>query len=150
MDTSLIAVISSGLVAILSLFFNYRTSMKSSKMQIISPMRQIWINNLRDKLSEFNILIYNLGLLIELKKESGLSNNEQKDYISEAIRLRIEVELLLNPNEKIHNELLSLLEKTITIPLDKELKNIHESCKILLDKTKEVLKKEWIVVKEGN
>jgi hypothetical protein len=110
-----------------------------SQEAIISNSRQKWINTLRDDLA---LLTSNLTVFMS-------STLEQRTVVFQSIwNEYYKVQLLLNPKEDLHNELIKELDAIIK--LCSSGYNINEFMKLreaILDKSKEILKFEWDRVK---
>jgi hypothetical protein len=107
---------------------------------IVSTSRQAWINTLRDSIAELQTKS------IIIVEESDI------EAIKSLYLLLNKTQLLLNPTEDDHVELIALLKllyhstaKTSSI-FDKEFEALQES---ITKKSQAVLKKEWTRVKKG-
>ena len=76
-------------------------SLKQVKMTVLSGSRQDWINRLRSCLAEYQRAIVVAGF-------HGPKLKDDKES-TEFVKLRNEIELLLNPNEKGHIALMTLV-----------------------------------------
>jgi len=83
-------------------------SRRIANRQIIAPMRQVWINSFREKLAEFTANAFHYWNMrqvmvgtLELKEEEALR----------LVRIEHEIELLINPNENEHEQLLASLSR---------------------------------------
>ena len=127
----LISVIASSLV---TLWINSRAS-----RQRIAEFRKEWIEELRQKLSEY------ISLTMEIRVEGELSNQEGSTVLSQKSldllhkRLRLESYLLLslNPDEIEHKK---LRDKILELSAPGEL---GSSIPSIIDLARAVLKKEW-------
>ena len=84
---------------------------------VISPMRQKWINDLRERVAEF----VSEATWIYLLNFQGKESLEKVDVKPTTIRmtlLRNQIELMLNPAEDDHNELIKRIE-TVRAALSK-------------------------------
>ena len=82
------------------------SALATSQKQIIAPMRQAWINNLRDVLAE-------LASLALHYYSAGFEEREDSEYQHLSL-LEHRIQLMLNPMEDDHNELERLIRKMIT------------------------------------
>ena len=127
-------------------------SLKQVKMTVLSGSRQDWINRLRSCLAEYQRAIVVAGF-------HGPKLKDDKES-TEFVKLRNEIELLLNPNEKGHIALMTLVSQVfhrcMDLPTIKDpqgykvsLKQIGELQINLTKQAQTVLKEEWERVKQG-
>ena len=144
--TSIIAA-ATALVAVLASPF---LAARTSKNQMIGPMRQAWIYDLRDNLSTYCAhLSINRWHHLPSPDEAD-SEQERKQFndfsrIQEAIRLREKLFLLLNPQEAQHIALASLIQSAFDT-----YEQVGDTSKVLVAlrvNAQVVLKTEWDVVK---
>jgi hypothetical protein len=122
-----------------------RANLEVSNKQIIAPMRQAWINNLRDLLSEItsSALHYHVA---------GFEERTDQEY-QHLTHLEYKIRLMLNPRETDHQQLekliaqmTGLLGKKGSPDVDAEFQTCHEAVVAL---AREVFKREWDRVKES-
>ena len=95
-------------------------SFRLARKQIIAPMRQAWINSLRDRVSEL------LSTLVWFHRSPSSPSPSVYDAFHERPRdeqneqmllkiqlLRVQIKLMLNPNEDDHQSFLKHLDETI-------------------------------------
>jgi hypothetical protein len=118
------------------------TSLKVSNKQIIAPIRQNWINELRHTLADLNGKCAHYWAAGYEERE-----DEEYRYITEQIA---KLELYINPNEREHVALLEHV-KNMTNAIeggsperDKEFWLAHEAS---VKQSQLILKKEWERVK---
>ena len=114
----------------------------TSNKQIIAPMRQAWINNLRDLLSE--LLSSALHYYV-----SGYEDRSDQEY-QRVTLLEYKVRLMLNPKEKDHQRLEERIRNLIaSIERHPEFVNdfpdLHDE---IVSLSRQVLKREWDRVKD--
>jgi hypothetical protein len=114
----------------------------TSNKQIVAPMRQAWINDLRDLLAELssNILHYYLA---------GFEDRTDKEYQRLAL-IESKVKLMLNPREQDHRRLEELIRALVTT-IERQSKFIDEFSELhdeLVSLSRDVLKREWDRVKQ--
>jgi len=119
-----------------------RSSLEASNKQIIAPMRQIWINNLREVLSELTSSALHYY-------RSGFEDRTEKEYQRVSL-LESKVKFMLNAKEDDHQRLEALIAKMIAaIQYEKgktdEFPALHTEVVAL---SRGVLKREWDRVKE--
>ena len=119
-----------------------RSSLEVSNKQIIAPMRQAWINNLRDLLAELasSALHYYVA---------GYEDRTDTEY-QRVTLLESKVQLMLNPGEDDHQRLEALIRKMIAAIQYKkgqpdEFPDLHTEVVAL---SRRMLKREWDRVKE--
>ena len=140
--TALVAVFFSPLVAL----YIARRQIRSS---VVSTNRHTWINTLRDTLAEY------------LSKQAMARNLNRQKYadecsikrIEEIIRLHQKIELMINPNEKDHAELVELISamtntmnRTNGTNEDLDIDSYNDQIVALSQK---IFKREWDRVKRG-
>lgn len=152
MDSTSISILSL-CVAGLAVFVGPIVSMKISKKQIlsatrtsekqiISPIRQVWINELR-------IIITELTAKAAHYWAAGYEEREDEDYYR-ITELEHKLRLYVNPEEKDHSELLKkvrIMTNEIganNVKMDKLFWEAHEAVMIL---SQQILKREWERVK---
>ena len=118
------------------------SSLATSHKQIIAPMRQAWINSLRDLLAEFTskALHYHVA---------GFEERKDSEY-QHLTLLEHRTQLMLNPAEDDHIELEHVIRKMISSlekgkEGDEDFRKSHTEVMAL---SRRILKREWNVVKE--
>ena len=118
------------------------SSLATSHKQVIAPMRQAWINSLRDLLAELTSkTLYYYVAGFEERKDSECQHLTLLEH---------RTLLMLNPTEDDHMELERLIRKMIS-SLDKGRegsKDFRESHTEVMAVSRRILKREWNVVKE--
>lgn len=119
-----------------------RASLDAANKQIVAPMRQAWINSLRDLLAELsaNSLHYYL---------SGYEDRTEDEYRRIGI-LEERIRLMLNPREEDHVRLEKLVRKLVVgiqsaAPSQDEFVSTHQELTAL---SRTILKREWNRVKD--
>lgn len=151
-----IAAVISACVALVSAIVGPLISLKIAKKQInasiLSGNRQEWINTLRNEVSGFVSVISVLGAL-RAGSYKGVTSDEANKFGREAVERKSKIELLLNPTESLHNELITAIEGAVSIAIHSELvPNAVEQRRYIdqiLNKSKTILKQEWVRVKKG-
>lgn len=118
------------------------SSLASYHKQIIAPMRQAWINNLRDLLAELS------GKSLHYFC-SGFEEREDCEY-QELTLLEHRIQLMLNAKEEDHNQLEKLIRSMIS-SLDRGKEGdecFRKSHTEVMELSRRILKREWNVVKE--
>ncbi len=117
-------------------------SAHTTNRQIIAPLRQQWINTLRDSISEFcsRATAY---------KMQGTTKNTAEDQLK-IFELSNQIELFLNQNESEHNDLfdcIAMVKGNLTSTVPADIDQFWDAEKNIRTKTKIILKKEWERVK---
>lgn len=125
-------------------FLTYRIAKNQIINSGVTQFRQQWINHLRSALSQF----ISRAEYIFIAEEDGEHVNIA---YREMVEAQYQIELMLNPNENDHNDLIELLEDLRSGLYDGKLtESQFDECLIdLLACSKIVLKREWVVVKKG-
>jgi len=114
-------------------------------------MRQKWIDNLRDRVAEFVAVAswlyrHSYGYGPKDQSSADVENNQQWVRL---IHLANHVELLLNPTESDHNELLKALGSVRQSACEKNRHSeFPEAAQALNAQCKKILKAEWNRVKK--
>ncbi|MFT6585318.1 MAG: hypothetical protein ACJAUY_001623 [Cognaticolwellia sp.] len=130
-------------------------SIKLANKQVIAPMRQVWINNLREDVSEF--LSLSLWFYVTGKHDDNFDykvldeDSEQENQSSKTDRklsfLQTKIELMLNPIEEDHKALIRHLSKCKETAFHDKKNEFEKSHKAASAKCSEILKREWERVK---
>lgn len=142
-------------IALLAVFFGPLISTKIAKRQIessekialkqvVAPMRQAWINGLRDKVSrlcaEAEYCCYNQVA------GSGVSS-EYKEQARELHRLEKEIALTINPSEEDHKHLVRNIRDMLLCVSTKDVRGLQTALQKTMELTQKILKTEWNRVK---
>lgn len=121
-----------------------RSSVEVANKQIIGPMRQAWINSLRDLVAELtsNALHY------------FRAGHDFKGYdnLQRLTFLQSKIHLMLNPNEEDHQKLEWMIDEMMEALQHNDEQghtkfiNTHQE---VIKLSREVFKREWNVVKRG-
>lgn len=113
-------------------------SFKMTNKQIVAPMRQAWINSLRDLMAEF------LAKSVHYWA-AGYDNRTDKEYLRME-ELQSKLHLMINPKEEDHNRLKEQVKIVVNyissgnVRDDAVLQKAHKQAEEL---TQTILKKEW-------
>jgi len=118
------------------------SSLAVSHKQTIAPMRQAWINSLRDLLAELTSSALHYYC-------AGFEEREDSEY-QHLTLLEHRVQLMLNPKEPDHQELERLIRQMVSsLQRGKEGdEGFRTSHTEIMKLSRAVLKREWNVVKE--
>lgn len=142
------------LVALVAVIVGPVVTLKVAKRQIVSPIRQKWIDDLRELISEYLSECEKLMVL----GDDGLLNKEETDekIFARLLYLEQKLKLMLNPNEGKHNELLTIVEELteeIHHGVGNKVSDVVDFGDKLRRATKvsqNILKEEWVRVKSGD
>ena len=138
-------------VAFVALFIAPIVNARISKRQVIAPMRQAWINSLRDKVSEvlaivaINRLNYCPSSHWNDEKKDKANKRDLENY-ERLMLLESSVSLHINANESDHINLIDLISIVIKQYHDSFVSDENKSK--LLELSQKVLKDEWEATKK--
>jgi hypothetical protein len=117
------------------------SSLEVANKQITAPMRQAWINSLRDLLAELSSSALHYYV-------SGFEDRRDQEY-QRLSHLEHKVQLMLNPKEEDHKKLEQLIHQMIaSIERGKEGDNDFAATHpAVMELSRQVLKREWNRVK---
>jgi hypothetical protein len=129
-------------------FITYMIAKNQIRNAGVTQFRQQWIENLRTSISDFIGKVEYLSLEI---KQNNRSDQTIVDMYQDLIRLRYKIDLMLNPKEDDHK---LIIEKIVTLrnglyKPEISTTDIQNEIASLTNTTKDVLKREWTVVKKG-
>ncbi|MDX2300878.1 MAG: hypothetical protein NW204_14240, partial [Xanthomonadaceae bacterium] len=146
-----VASIIAAVTALVAVAIGPFLTIRASKTQMLGPMRQAWINSLRDTVVEFPAKVH-IGAL-----QSGalLSPDDTVRHLAELARvehqqqtyqLKAKIALLVNPKEAEHGELMRLTDAAYSAYVGGRDPSVQLLA--LQRHAQVVLKKEWNVVKK--
>lgn len=141
-------------IAALIVMYSGYLNLKISRSHAVSGYRQEWINNLREKFSEF---LNEIDRILSDLSYKHVDDTFEGQYPSESQNLKHKlhtVRLFLNKSEKEHIELVDkatqLKDYMLYTPLTKvNFESIREANAVLVDLFQDILKDEWNRVKWG-
>ncbi|NIJ87810.1 hypothetical protein FHR49_000558 [Xanthomonas campestris] len=150
MQAEVIASIIAAATALVAVVASPFLAARTSKNQMIGPMRQAWMNDLRDTLSNYSAHLsinrwYGAPSAQDPEPDKERKELEDLARVKEAIRLREKLFLLLNPREDLHMALAGLIQSAFDAYMA-----IDDTSEILVTLRKNaqvVLKTEWDVVR---
>lgn len=151
MAPEVIASIVAAITALVAVAVGPFLTIRASKTQMLGPMRQAWINSLRDTVAEFSASIHVgpyqvTALLAQDDSIRHTAEAEKHNRVQNTYRLKEKICLLINPKEEDHQELVRLAENAYTAYLSGQDTSVPLLA--LRKYTQAVLKTEWKVVKE--
>ena len=119
-------------------------SLEVATKQITAPMRQAWINNLRDNIAELSGTALHYFV-------AGFEDREDEDYWKLTL-LEHKVRLMLNPNEEDHQRLEAVIREMMEA-LERRYKarddnNFVAAYEEVMKLSRQVFKREWNRVKD--
>ena len=138
------------LVALIAVFLGPFLSAWVARRQIVAPIRQKWIDELRKLITEF---LSTAQMLAVVNESNGILNEDDidKETYKKMLSIERKLTLMLNPNETLHNELMKhireLLDKT-----EHGISNLLEFGPLvrkITETAQSILKEEWVRVKKG-
>lgn len=151
MAPQVIASIIAALTALIAVVVGPFFTIRASKNHMIGPMRQAWINSLRDTVSEFLAQIYIPRTNVvasstdpdEVRRTQEI---EDRNRLQLAYQMKEKICLLINPGEDDHIELVRLISNAYDAYYKaQDTKAIREAIRT---HTQIILKREWEVVKK--
>ena len=131
------------LISVLAVTIGPLVALRISKKQIVSPIRQKWIDDLRELISEY--LSVCEGLIV-LGKDDMLNQEVMDENLyKRLLLLEQKLKLKLNPNEEMHQELLEIIH-LLTDGVHQGVTNILQFggwLKGATEITRKILKEEW-------
>lgn len=113
------------------------SSLAVANKQIVAPMRQVWISNLRDILAELTSSAFHYYL-------AGFEERTDEEYLRVTL-LQHKAAMMLNPLEEDHRRLEDLIRQLISslddgLGSDLRFPGLHKD---VADLSRQVLKREW-------
>jgi hypothetical protein len=121
-----------------------KATLQLAKQQLLGPMRQAWINELRELVVEVtsNCLHY---------WSTGTYEDLENDEYQRIIHIQHKVRLMINPAEEDHAKLFKEIESMVNAAgalSGKEDKVFFDAYNTVISTSQAVLKREWDVVKK--
>jgi len=152
MDAPVIASIIAAATALAAVIIGPFITSRTSKNAMLGPMRQAWINTLRDTVAEFITVIHvsprrQLSGAISTQDEIRHATEVARwSQLEAACRLKEKICLLINPKEADHRELVRLVESVYEAHV--EWRDTSTELTAIRVLTQAILKAEWNVVKK--
>jgi len=117
-------------------------SLRIANKQVVAPMRQAWINSLRDLIAELTGKCAHFWA-------AGFEKRRDEEY-QRIAELEYKLALFINPKEDDHKKLLDKARLMVAfLETGKEAdENFWQSHKGIIELSQQILKKEWNRVKE--
>lgn len=153
----------SALTALVAVFVGPIVTSRVAHKTVISPMRQAWINNLRDAIAAFLATAEKADFQYYKSNETDLDKKMARQKIYERLaHIEAKIKLMINPDESDHTELLNKIAALKDWSGDNELSyeemadqdegepsNFEKRQQAIVDISRKILKEEWEVVKAG-
>ncbi|WP_229620706.1 hypothetical protein [Vibrio parahaemolyticus] len=138
-------------VAFLALFIAPIVNARISRRQVIAPMRQAWINSLRDKLAEILSIVsvarFDIVSSIDASTETrDRSLNEDRLRYERLVFLVASIELHINSRESDHQSLVALLKEISQGYHDNN--DVEPRVAELVELSQKILSDEWKATKK--
>ncbi|EJE8156781.1 hypothetical protein M5103_004539 [Vibrio alginolyticus] len=138
-------------VAFLALFIAPIVNARISRRQVIAPMRQAWINSLRDKLAEILSIVsvarFDIVSSIDASTETrDRSLNEDRLRYERLVFLVASIELHINSRESDHQSLVVLLKEISQGYHDNN--DVEPRVAELVELSQKILSDEWKATKK--
>lgn len=150
MAPEVVASIVAAVTALLAVIVGPFLTMRASKNQMLGPMRQAWINSLRDTVSEFIASVYvgpvEAGVLSRDDQVREAAYASKHAHIQKTVQLKEKIALLSNYKESEHQELVRLVNSAFAAY--ETGRDTAAALKALREWSQQVLKTEWDVVKK--
>ena len=137
-----IAVFFGPLISIIITSKTLRLNSKIASKNLISPIRQQWIDNLRNSIAELVARSHHYCV-------AGTEDREDEEYYR-IIELEMKIKLLINPKEIDHIKLLEAINEMLTNLYKGGIKAeiiFWEKHKEVIELSQSILKREWERVK---
>ena len=147
--TAIAALISSA-TALVAVFIGPAITARLQHRQTISAMREKWIQDLRETISE---LISTAETAASVIVQARAVAPQLKESYDRLVRLEGKAKMMLNPKESHHRELQAGLEKIVTLADDQSIQAVDKMPKMreltesLIPVTQAVLKEAWDKIK---
>jgi len=115
----------------------------------VTQFRQQWIDNLRNTLSDYCSLVRSIMLMWD---PTNRDENKALVLYKDFEQAKFKINMLINPNEKDHIELVRIIEiihKDTTDPLREDLK-VNKLLGELTKCSQKIFKTEWNRVRDGD
>ncbi|MHB8058417.1 MAG: hypothetical protein ACYDHC_11055 [Desulfuromonadaceae bacterium] len=153
----------SAITALVAVLVGPIVTIRVAHKTVISPMRQVWINNLRDAIADFLATAEKSDFQYYKHGETDLNKRKARQKIWERLsHIEAKITLMINPDESDHLELLAAITglmcwsgdnelsyEKMTEQDEGELSNFEKRRQTIVNISRKILKEEWEVVKAG-
>ncbi len=130
------------IIAILAVVVGPIVTLKISKRQVVAPMRQAWINSLRELIAEITSTALHHHV-------AGHDEREDEEY-KRLTELESKISLMLNLNEEDHkrlHDLIRIMLESIGAHMDRD-QTFQKAHTEIMSLSRSILKREWDRVKK--
>ena len=134
---SALAAAAAAVATLVNGWWQRRSAMEIARVNLIMPMREAWIGQLRDKIARY------------ITGCARLNIDKKRDF--EPLLLRYEIALMLNQDEEEHQKLEKALTGLVKLAEEKKMDDpeVGEAVDEAKRLARSVLKKEWDRVQRG-
>ena len=149
-DVQTFTSVVSAITALGAVIFGPFIAARAQSKGMLGPMRQGWINNLRDTLAEFAAAV-SAGVIQTTSQMAGddktrhAAEDARKEHYEKTFELKEKIHLLINATEPEHIELVRLVE--IAFQAYDKMADTTLPLRELRVRAQKVIKQEWNVVK---
>ena len=158
MNTETLSLIVAGIAIVVGPTVSWKIAKSQISAQVVSTNRQEWINGIRNELAVF--LTYARSIVPAYRSETFDRDMAFEKYDKMVLAVQ-RVELMLNPSEKDHAELVRLMKSTIDLVRTalsevhdkKETSNDNEritEIRTITPLAQRIFKAEWSRIKRGS
>ena len=130
--------------SILGPVVSYWISRREIRASIVSSNRQLWIDALRNDITE--LLVH-----LQLLARSEIADRQSSELVTQGVRLRNRILLRLNPNEEPHRELVRAIDDVLKQGISPESPltptAVETASAKIVEISQSILKTEWNRVK---
>ncbi len=151
-DPAIVSSVTALIAVILSPIITIFVTKKQINASVLSNNRQVWINRLRDELA---IIVATIHHLPSAHANQSISTDNAIAEYGKFIEKVQVVKLLINPKESDHDNLVKLIESAGNEIINAinsrtaDAKKFEEHSQRIVSQAQNVLKREWVRVKEG-
>ncbi|MEE1656605.1 hypothetical protein VB618_10375 [Microvirga sp. CF3062] len=139
--------LATAILAIVTLVVSLK-NIKSNHSYKIADFRRHWIEELRVKVARFSVLYNELEMKVSgtfdrdgiKQKYWKVGNPEDEEKRKEMTEIVYHITLMLNPREKMHKDLVDMMNNYLALDVDANLREFH-------DLARQIMKAEWDRVK---
>ena len=142
---AVVTVVAASLVTYNAARRQIEASLKLGYHQIIAPMRQAWINKLRERIAAYIGISSEMG--IRIQNMSTLDEPSYRAY-RELLAIREEIYLLLHMGEEDHEQIAREVHNINQLVSEYKANDLGSAHGRLREITQKVLKAEWEVTKK--
>ena len=139
----IVGIAATFLIGLGNIIYNIYINRRTTYINSVTAERVKWINALRENVSKYAGLTYN-WVISEVKEES----DESKEILKEIDRLRILIQLQINPKEKLGKKIISWIDTISSHTHESQKEKLKQDLKGMVADVQELLKEEWDKVKD--